>query len=766
MKRERTDPWLKKQLIHSSLILCGLMLITMILGFVISNVYQLRELTRSNQALLHQNIERIDDTLDTINKSMLTLLIDNPSIINYMENDYSAASALSKFDTTRSLQKSIVNIKSVYAPIYSIYVINKETGQALAENGVYALDDVNLMLNMPLPELSKDYVSFGFRELSIQKLDSSPTTIQAVMIARNYPVYSRHLTKGMVLVWIREGDLRAMLAETLLLHSESTITILADDKTMKTFGAKGAIENRRKELADMISDMRASGEDVKTSDGKHYFLQRSSYTGWSYLLEMPKDKELSLLETIRNIFLSAILLYTSLAIALIFRSNKNTIGKVGELASAVQRRIGEDRSDESGSFHYLEGAFGRIIDQTLAMEGVISHYKPMALYKLMDDLLWPGRIKNYDRHLHELKALGLDLFADAYCAIIVKLKHQEHSQEADLAIAKVIKKSLPASMRSAELARREEGVISIVLFENSNEGQNRLALRHLCRSIAMESEKQGLDLYVGVGKIYPLPINLPASYKTAAEAMKYRLFSPERCVLIYEDIWNDYAAEPGSGTQADNILHLLRQGDTSSEFLQAIESYYIALSTQKLRLPVFHMAVLEMISKGIRVGLDMGVKSEILYEKDLFSILESSADWEELIAITKELFLFISRQISLRRNRRSLSNLGAQMVTYINEHFADSDLSLTKIGGYMNVSESYASRIIKEYAGINFQEYLTQIRIERAKQALKNTDMSVAQVGMQVGYISNHSFIRLFKKLEGMSPGQWRKQREENRRES
>lgn len=761
MKRKRTDPWLRKQLIQSSLILIGLMLIMIVLIYVSSNVYQTRELTRSNQALLLQCINRVDETLSTIDKSILTLLIDNPSIIRYMEGDYVSTPVLSKFDVIKSLQKSIINIKSVYAPIYSIFVINDQNEQVMTEAGMHARKEVDEMLDRPLPRFTSTNLSFDFRELFMHKLDASPTMIKSVMIARNYPVYSRHLSKGMLLAWIRESDLRDMLTETLMLNNKSTISILTESETLKTFGGKDSDENQQDELADVLNEMRGLGEEVKTIEGQHYFLQHSAYTGWWYLLEMPQSKELSLLKTIRNFFLLAIIIFTGFALVLAFHSIKYTNKKVGKLASIVRTQFSEDERNERGTFQYLEGALERIIDQRQSMEGEISHYKPMAVSKLLDDLLRPGRIRSYDRHLSELKALGIDMYAAAYCIMI--LKYKEQTQEQNISVSRLIHRILPEGIRSTMLSHWEEGIISILLFDEGNEGQNRFALRHLCNQLVSEVKKQALEIYIGAGKIYPLPINLPAAYRTATDAIKCKLFNPELNVLIYEEIWNSYAPKQGNTDQSSKILCLLRQGDTSNDFLQEIERFYTTLSSKELRLPVFHMAVLELITNGIRVGLDMGVKHEILYEKDIFSILESTEDLEELISITKELFLFISRQISLRRNRRTLSALGTRMVTYINEHFADDDLSLTKIGSYMNISGSYASRIIREYAGINFQEYLTQIRIERAKLALKNTSMTVEQVGMLVGYSSNHSFIRRFKKLEGMSPGQWRKQTAEFR---
>lgn len=92
---------------------------------------------------------------------------------------------------------------------------------------------------------------------------------------------------------------------------------------------------------------------------------------------------------------------------------------------------------------------------------------------------------------------------------------------------------------------------------------------------------------------------------------------------------------------------------------------------------------------------------------------------------------------------------------YIEENYFDSNLSLNTIADYLEINPSYFSKLFKKEFNQNFITYLSHYRIEKAKQMLENTQLSVKEVGFKVGFTTIQSFIRTFKKLEGVTPGKF-----------
>ncbi|MFD0693690.1 response regulator [Paenibacillus sp. GCM10027628] len=93
--------------------------------------------------------------------------------------------------------------------------------------------------------------------------------------------------------------------------------------------------------------------------------------------------------------------------------------------------------------------------------------------------------------------------------------------------------------------------------------------------------------------------------------------------------------------------------------------------------------------------------------------------------------------------------------TYIEEHIGE-DLSLVRLAGMIHFNPSYLSRLFKQECGVNLSEYIDEVRIERAKEMLKQEELKIAEVGARLGYETHHSFTRFFKKSTGVTPLEYR----------
>lgn len=101
-------------------------------------------------------------------------------------------------------------------------------------------------------------------------------------------------------------------------------------------------------------------------------------------------------------------------------------------------------------------------------------------------------------------------------------------------------------------------------------------------------------------------------------------------------------------------------------------------------------------------------------------------------------------------------NYMREAIQYINTKYCES-IMVQQIADHCGVDRAYLSKIFKYATGNTLQEYLIQFRIIRAKQLLKDTDLSVKYVSYSVGYNDPFTFSKVFKKQEGVSPSVWRK---------
>ncbi|HCR41668.1 MAG TPA: DNA-binding response regulator, partial [Lachnospiraceae bacterium] len=84
-------------------------------------------------------------------------------------------------------------------------------------------------------------------------------------------------------------------------------------------------------------------------------------------------------------------------------------------------------------------------------------------------------------------------------------------------------------------------------------------------------------------------------------------------------------------------------------------------------------------------------------------------------------------------------------------------VTLEEVSSFAGFSPSYFSTLFKKESGINFQEYLSEVRMKKAKDLLKETNLTIAGICEQVGYSDLKYFTKNFKRIAGIKPNEYRK---------
>ena len=96
------------------------------------------------------------------------------------------------------------------------------------------------------------------------------------------------------------------------------------------------------------------------------------------------------------------------------------------------------------------------------------------------------------------------------------------------------------------------------------------------------------------------------------------------------------------------------------------------------------------------------------------------------------------------------------IIRYLQEHL-DKEISLNILADEFHLSSQYISQLFKSEIGVNFLAYLTSIRMERAKKLLLTTSLSIGEISEKCGYADYRVFTKAFKKEEGSTPSQYRR---------
>lgn len=189
---------------------------------------------------------------------------------------------------------------------------------------------------------------------------------------------------------------------------------------------------------------------------------------------------------------------------------------------------------------------------------------------------------------------------------------------------------------------------------------------------------------------------------------------------------------------ADDIILAVKNEPTIS--VANIKLVFIEILTSLLKLIA--------ITKGTPVTL----WSEGL---SMFNELDKLGTVEEFTEAIESFALKVSSELVSSRLKSS-SNIISNVIEFINNNYQQEDISLLSVAKYASVNASYLSTLFKKETGKNFVDYLNRVRIEKAMDLLRTTDLKAYEIAGMTGFSNPHYFSILFKKHIGVSPSEFK----------
>ncbi|XEC95616.1 response regulator [Paenibacillus tarimensis] len=177
---------------------------------------------------------------------------------------------------------------------------------------------------------------------------------------------------------------------------------------------------------------------------------------------------------------------------------------------------------------------------------------------------------------------------------------------------------------------------------------------------------------------------------------------------------------------------------------------YQALSVRVLRLLLFIDAL------AAKVGMRLEEAHHLIsgLPESLWAYHTTDKAEELLAALAKRIMDDMERE-----QRSGGQEAVRQVVAYLQEHYADEDLTLTRMARQFHLNVTYLSELFKKMTGQNYSDYLTGLRVKKAKELLSAPLLRISDVAELVGFANPNYFSQVFKKITGQSPGEYRQQR-------
>lgn len=345
---------------------------------------------------------------------------------------------------------------------------------------------------------------------------------------------------------------------------------------------------------------------------------------------------------------------------------------------------------------------------------------------------------------------------DAYFAVLVRLEAED-----DLAALYRAKSAIKQRMSASESDRwqahpvdlLEVGTFAVLVGLGAGEpARLRLESLHVLRR-EIEAETAGVSAFtVSCGKVVRELDQVNRSFIEALTAMEYRIKYGAGSVILFEDIDETGVTDAWYPLEEQmKYLQSLKQGDRKVAE-ETLAGMFRDMREREQSLLILKSKCFELVTAVYKTVKELHLAHHIHSLEKMLAFESLQELQERLEQLTSQVCQEV-RQIRDNGNQVLMTDIEA----YLRAHFNSYALTLESLAEHFSLSPPYMSRLIKEKSGKSFTDWITEMKLEHAKQLLASSDASIREVGESSGYVDYPNFMRRFKKIEGMTPGEYRK---------
>lgn len=247
-----------------------------------------------------------------------------------------------------------------------------------------------------------------------------------------------------------------------------------------------------------------------------------------------------------------------------------------------------------------------------------------------------------------------------------------------------------------------------------------------------------------------------SSYICARETLTYFNLESDTQMIWYDDIKNRHTLYKYSIEKEQKIINAICAGSITEAKTWINEVISKNYNQRELSYPMKKCLVCDITGTILKAAEKIGA-TEYLLEYIQAQTDTYLSDEVNTIRYFENLLLILEEKIkTLEKQKREDTNLGKQVMKYVNENFSNPDLNISITALHFGITPSYLSALFKEQTGQNLLEFINNTRIEHVKKLLEE-GKTLNEISTESGFRSSGALIRVFKKTTGITPGQMKK---------
>jgi two-component system response regulator YesN len=730
------------------------------------------EISKANSALLSQLQQEIDNYIDYTYRLSEVISL-NPKVSSLIRSQKEIGTAERISIVQLLAEFKAYNITKRY--VSGFYIYFHEGDFVLTDSSYYETD---MFVQQHLSPMGVSLEQW--RGYLMQMHKGSFSTLRefggerkgTIMQTQSLPLQLGSVPLATLAIELNEEQLMSSISNIQSYNQGKVYILDAENKLLATSETEGHGER-------VFDIPRSEGEQriLKASaiwDGEEVILSyiESGRNSWKYVYVLPARLYSEKAEYVWNmtVLMLAVAAVIGFIIAvLLARKNYSPLRRLVRNV-AERSELSIINMSESNEYDYLEEVLDNALDRYTLMNRTLEKQNKTLRSNLLTRLL-KGRIENGFPIADVLPEYGIKLHSEKFAIVLFYLEDysgffRQDEQDAEKKrefvhhIMSNIVEELAAQKHQGWMTEVDEMLACIVNFRPDTSPESALEdLKNLIEEAQRFIGNRFHILFtISVSSIHRSSAELPVAYLEALEAMEYRMLLGVQSIIWHNQLQQQKPSYDYSMEMEQKLINNVNAGDFLGATAMLDEIIDSNLAGDNISVDMIRCLMFDMCSTMMKAAMETNMDRSELYEENLQAIRELMSG-STVASMRERMTQFLHKvcgYVDERKKSNKKIRLKESVLAHISENYQNQDLNISTIAEYFSVHPSYLSRYFKEQVGDNLTDYLNKYRVEQSKTLLQLSHIFIRDVSEMVGFYSISTYIRLFKKYEGVTPSVYR----------
>lgn len=490
----------------------------------------------------------------------------------------------------------------------------------------------------------------------------------------------------------------------------------------------------------------------------------SEIPGYRYISIMPKSLYFERVNTTRNIVLIITLFFIIVGAFGVYYIVRKNYKPINNIIESITRKLDLPMETQGDELSFIQSVLNNTMDQNDKIVKKMKETEDVIRSSFLERLL-KGRVDENKITDDVLKEFNLNLETQNLAVLLIIIENHDIKDDLGQEMYEVkllhfiitnVLEELINQKNIGMMVDLDNSTLACIInfrdIEKSIEENKKDVSEAIIKAQEFINEHFHIRFSVAASNIYNTFGGIPFAYREALHAMNHKAFMGEGNIIFYEDVANLGSFYEYSAETEYKLMNVIKEGNVTDARKIVDGIFESNFANSSLSLATGECLVFDLVGTLIKVVDDNVVMDKL----QPISRLKNCSTIQQIKSEIISLIEYICEYFDQKNKTKSEYKLSMEVMEFINENYKNENLNVSMIGDHFNMTSNYLSRMFKTQVNEGLHNYIERIRIEKSKGLIANEKLNILDIAKEVGYSNSKTFIRVFKKIEGTTPGKYR----------